>query len=634
MQLQLWQPPCSFCVGIGELEATDMFCGAGGSSVGLEGVSCPMCGRSLIRVTQAINHWPLAVEAHNSNFPNADHDVHDVEVIPASRFRRTDVLWASPDCTHHAYCRGPKDSTPEANRSRATFNDVVRFTAHHRYDAVMVENVVEARLWCDSRAHGPKCSCGSSFNEWFVAMESLGYDGRIVYFNSQFALPTPQSRDRMYVVFTRCGIPAPNLDFRPIAWCSSCNEVVHAIQTWKPVSSKKGTRAQPGMFEWGRYGTQYLYRCPGCGEPAAPAVCGATHAIDWSLETPLIGAREKGLAPKTRQRILHGVHRLGTLDPVTVQVGGNLFERRPGVRVWSVNDPMRTVVGTSQLALVTRYGGQQPSPRDVDEPFHTITAHDREIGLVVPNMTHCVGAGVDEPLGAVTTGNRHMLVQVNRGSADETRMSQIAEPMRTVAGHGEWGIVSMRNHGGVSSPDEPVPTVTGGGYHHGMLVYNGNPGYVDDTRVPAGTIKGRDSQALLVPYYGTGVARPIAMPAGTLTSKDRQALLTMSDVDVDGMGFRMLQWHELLRAQHMHEHRDGRPYELTAKRRDQRTGRMKELSNEQRVKMIGNAVSSPVATMLGTAVAEALSGKDLSGVQTWRAPKPRQLPLPLREYAA
>jgi hypothetical protein len=63
----------------------------------------------------------------------------------------------------------------------------------------------------------------------------------------------------------------------------------------------------------------------------------------------------------------------------------------------------------------------------------------------------------------------------------------------------------------------------------------------------------------------------------------------------------------LLRAQAPHDHVDGRPYELTAVRRDVRTGKMKELSNEQRVKMIGNMVSSPVATMLGVAVVESLA---------------------------
>jgi DNA (cytosine-5)-methyltransferase 1 len=641
-QLQLWQPPCPTCAGVGELDATDIFCGAGGSSLGLEGVCCPDCGRSLIRVTQALNHWPLAVEAHNANFPNADHDTHDVEVVPATRFRRTDVLWASPDCTHHAYCRGPRDETPEADRSRATFNDIVRWTGHHRYDAVIVENVIEARLWCDTPGHG-RCSCGSSFNGWREAMERLGYESRIVYFNSQFALPTPQSRDRMYVVFWRRGIPTPDLDFRPLSWCSSCEQVVQGVQTWKP-ASKRGVRSLPGLFEWGRYGTQYVYCCPDCGDKVAPAVVGARSIIDWSLPSTQIGGRAKPLADKTRERIKAGLQRLQTREPIAVQVGGNLFERRPGVRVWSLNDPLRTVVGTTQFALVAqtggqagqgrtptglaeplgsvlaenhralvvRAGGQQPSPRHLAEPTQTITAHDRQIALVVPNREHAVGAAIDEPTAAVTTAPaQHMLVQVNRGKAHEPRMTLLGEPTRTVAGHGEFALISCRNHGGASSGDEPASTVVGGGNHHGMLVYNGVPGFCRTLDDAAGTVTGRDKQALLVPYNRTGRARQLELPTGTVTTHDREALIEVTDDDVDACTFRMLQWHELLRAQHMHLHHDGRRYELTARRRDKRTGAVKELSNEQRVKMIGNAVSSPVATMLGAAVASALAGQAL-----------------------
>ena len=197
--------PCPFCAGLGTIEATDIFCGAGGSSLGLELVCCPYCGRSLIRVTQAINHWDLAVLAHNANFPHADHDVHDVDEIPASRFRRTPLLWVSPECVNHTSCKGKRDDSPEAQRSRATFRDIVRFTAYHHYDVVIVENVVEARLWCEHE----DCACGASFDAWYKAMLDEGYEGQIVYFNSQFALPTPQSRDRMYVLFWRRGLPRP-----------------------------------------------------------------------------------------------------------------------------------------------------------------------------------------------------------------------------------------------------------------------------------------------------------------------------------------------------------------------------------------------------------------------------------------
>jgi DNA (cytosine-5)-methyltransferase 1 len=623
---------CPECAGIGVLEATDIFCGAGGSSLGLEHVSCPRCGRQLIKVTQALNHWDLAVQAHNANFPDADHDVHDVEVIPAKRFRRTPLLWASPDCTHHAYCRGPKDQGPDGERSRATFGDIVRFTAHHRYDAVIVENVVEARLWCDIRKHPAKCSCGGSFDDWYQAMIELGYEGRIVYFNSQFALPTPQSRDRMYVIFWRAGAQAPFLDFQPPSWCTGCEQIVHGVQTWKPASKGSSRERIP---EWGRYGQQYLYTCPGCHAPVAPAVMGAKTIIDWSDPGERIGDRTykngatKDLAPKTRKRIKVGLERLQTTRPVAIQVGGNLFERKGYARVWSVDDPMRAVTGTNYTALVTpdcdshngnghradavivRYGGQSPAPTTIDEPMGTLTAHDRQRGVVVPNMTNNTPRLFEEPVPAVTGGNRNMLVQLNRGDkngvVDESRTRDLDLPMPTVTGahRGEHAIVSMRNHGDAKPTDMPAQSVCGGGYHHGLLVYNGNPGHVRDIEYePAGVVKGRDSQALLMPYYGTGVTHDTKEPVGTLTTKDRQALV-ISEADIDDCLFRMLKWPELLRAQMMHALPGGGAYQLEARRRNNR-GQMVELSNELRVKMIGNAVSSPVATMLGWSVVDAL----------------------------
>lgn len=454
---------------IGEVDWTDIFCGAGGSSLGLELVPG-------MRVTQALNHWDLAVEAHNANFPDADHDVHDIEEIPASRFRRTRCLWASPDCTHHAYCRGPKADSPEASRSRATFRDIVRFTAHHRYDAIIVENVIEARLWCDTRGHGPRCSCGSSFDAWWDEMVGLGYAGRIVYFNSQFALPTPQSRDRMYVVFWRQGLRAPNLDFQPASWCSACETVVAGVQAWKP-ASRGGARTQPGMFEWGRYGTQYLYTCPECGAPVAPAVTGARTIIDWALPMHLIGDKPK--APKTRERIKHGLQRLQTLEPVAVQVGGNLFERRPGVRVWSIDDPLRTVVGTSQMALVTPAGGQEARARSADEPMHTVLGSDR-LALVVSAAQGGSGSALGEPMHAVLGSNRLALVIRYGGQGGNGR--SVDEPMQTVIGSDrEVGlIIQNMEHNVGRTLDEPTPPVTGGGNHMLVQVNRSTPGKPND----------------------------------------------------------------------------------------------------------------------------------------------------------
>lgn len=576
---QINQPAqtCTWCAGIGQLEATDMFCGAGGSSLGLEFVRCPKCARQLIRVTQAINHWDLAVQAHHANFPEADHDVHDVDQIPVSRFRRTPVFWASPECTNHTSCKGVRDDSPEAQRSRATFSDVVRFTAHHRYDAVIVENVIEARLWCEHK----DCACGKEFNDWKQAIEDLGYESQIVYFNSQFASWTPQSRDRMYVVFWRVGARKPELNFSPASWCTSCNDVVRGQQQWKKASRGSAREIYP---EWGRYGANYIYICPneGCGQPVAPAVAGAETFIDWTLPIERIGdrkhtnGREKALAPATRKRIKDGWENVAKRKPEDVAAGGQIYVRNKTNRVWSLQPGAQS--------MVCRMGGQSAVGRGLDEPLNTITAHDRQMGLVLANMNNATGRGTDEPCTTVTTGSggNQLLIQPP-----------------------EAGLVEFRGaHGKVRETALPAHTVTAQGTHHGLLVYNGSPGHVRELEEPSGVVTGRDKQSLLVPYYSTGVARPVAEPMGTITTRDREALV-VTEADIDDCYFRMLQWPELQRAQMMHELPDGSPYRLVAETRNGR-GQVVGLNNEQRTKMIGNAVSSPVATMLGYAVMEAL----------------------------
>jgi DNA (cytosine-5)-methyltransferase 1 len=195
-------------------------------------------------------------------------------------------------------------------------------------------------------------------------------------------------------------------------------------------------------------------------------------------------------------------------------------------------------------------------------------------------------------------------VRVNRGGAGERRPLTVDEPVPTVAGHGEMALVSFRNHGDCERVELPAHTVTAGGYHHGLLVYNGNPGFVRSLEDAAGTVTGRDKQSLLVPYYGNGRGKSTEYPVGAVTGKDREALI-VSEEDIDDCLFRMLQWPELLAAQQMHRMPDGSPYQLKARRKNKR-GQIVELSNELRVKMIGNAVSSPVATMLGNAVVESL----------------------------
>lgn len=49
------------------LTITDQFCGAGGSSQGARRLSRKMGGG--LEIALAMNHWRLAIETHNTNFP-------------------------------------------------------------------------------------------------------------------------------------------------------------------------------------------------------------------------------------------------------------------------------------------------------------------------------------------------------------------------------------------------------------------------------------------------------------------------------------------------------------------------------------------------------------------------------------
>lgn len=80
------------------LTATDLFCGAGGSSLGAEWAG--------LELVMAANHWQTAVDVHQAHFPNAGHDVADISQADPRRYPRTDVLLASPECTNHSQARG------------------------------------------------------------------------------------------------------------------------------------------------------------------------------------------------------------------------------------------------------------------------------------------------------------------------------------------------------------------------------------------------------------------------------------------------------------------------------------------------------------------------------------------------
>ena len=418
------------------ITVTDQFCGAGGSSIGAT--------KAGAELRLALNHWQLAIDTHNTNFPKADHDCTDISACDPRRYPSTDILITSPECTNHTLAKGVARRRqsqlnmfggvidPAEERSRATMWDVPRFAEYHQYRMIVVENVIEARWWV-------------MWDAWLHAMELLGYAHQCVYLNSMHAHPTPQSRDRMYVVFWRKGGKRPDLTITARAWCPRCEHDVQAVQAWKPGRSS------------GRYRKQYDYRCPDCRTVVEPYYYAAANAIDWSIPAQRIGDRTRPLREKTIQRIQAGLDRFGAQPMVHPMKEGR--DLRP------VTEPLTTLVASaSQHALITpppfiidmQYGDNRTYGIDAPLPTQT-TRHSQ--ALVMPFLTSYYGSGqnssCDGPMPTVTTKDRHALV---------------VPPF----------IVNMQAHNGATAMHEPIRTILTGPHKYLVQPGEGIPPAVDD----------------------------------------------------------------------------------------------------------------------------------------------------------
>lgn len=408
------------------LTATDMFCGAGGSSIG-----AAFAG---VNLRLGLNHWSRAIETHAANFPDAEHDCEDIASLTTAQIRRypdSDILLASPECTNHSLSKGARRRKPvvaslfddgpagdaEQDRSRATMWDVVRFCEQKLvkgkpYKAVIVENVVEAYRWGWN-------DDGGLFGSWLSAMTALGYRYEILWLNSMFCWPTPQSRDRMYVVFWRRGMRSPNLRIEPKSWCPSCERIVEGRQTWKRVDRPS----------WGRYGTQYFYTCGDCHSTVIPAVFPAASIIDDSLPAPVIKERARPLAQNTRERIRRGLERLAR-EPFALRV-------KHGAAPSPLTLPVVKSGDDEPAAMVTRTGHRGANGiyarHGERDPAYTLTsAHD--LALLYANRANYSpgwSRRADEhPIGSVTTQDGHSLVVPYMG---KTRASFAdREPVATI----------------------------------------------------------------------------------------------------------------------------------------------------------------------------------------------------------
>jgi DNA (cytosine-5)-methyltransferase 1 len=455
------------------ITATDQFCGAGGSSQGARAAG--------VEVKMALNHWKLAIETHNSNFPETLHDCTDISACDPRRYPSTNILITSPECTTHSPAGGNRHKKvketldlfekgiidPSTERSRATMWDVCRFAEYHNYEIVVVENVVEARTqWV-------------LFDVWLSAMHKLGYEHKCLYLNSMHFWPTPQSRDRMYVVFWKKGNKAPDLDYKPLAHCPCCGKDVHAVQVWKNPQKK-----------FGKYRFQYVYKCPKDGTVVEPYYYAAFNAIDWSDIGQRIGDRKKSLSPNTLKRIQWGLDKYG-VDPLVVNPKFGK-EARGTTRPISREMMSQTTVASHALAspmiIKTENGSQLKNARKISDTFLTQTVRQTS-ALVTPWIINHEKSDTLDSFGSAP------LVVQNKGQS----MSKSAL--------------------------EAMPIQT--------------------TNINNGIVTHDSWSSFIQYYYGTHQASKLQEPIGTVNTRDRSYLINYQKPKIEDCYYRMIKAHEV-----------------------------------------------------------------------------------------
>jgi DNA (cytosine-5)-methyltransferase 1 len=573
----------SLILDSGEVDGTDLFCGAGGTTRGAKRAGVP--------IRMAVNHWDLAIHNHNRWNPEVDHDIADVSAIDPRRYPRTTILLASPECKTWSMA-APGERVPElfdgtsdayVDRSRVTMWDVPRFAAHHRYDLIIVENVVDV----GASKHT------ENINAWLNEFVKLGYDYQVVSLNAMVCHPTPQSRDRWFACFWRRGNRKPDLEIRPFCWCEECGDV-EGVQTWK----KPTTR-------WGKYRQQYVYKCSK-GHTVAPYAWPALSALDLGLPCPRIGDRARPLVPATLRRIAYGMWLYG---PSIVQRSGNTFERRGYYRTWPAWQPLvtqtttldhgiavptamlsqcdykgpdakrvyhpleptRTIVagGNHQAVATAPAGFLVKNNGDLDEAKYRAYSPEEPMGTVVgtaitqsyvevpPVVVDLAHTGSsprydgnrarpgDEPLPAQTAAATAAVIVPCGGSRDGQRARPADEPRRTQTGRCEDGLVviPMRTHAAPREAGEPLGAVTtahGGGHHVVRAPFVAelrNRGATAPADEPLATVTAGgnnfgvvEEQGVMVRMNGDesdapSMATPMSGPLGTITGAANQGVV-------------------------------------------------------------------------------------------------------------
>lgn len=356
----------------------DLFCGAGGTTTGVENATCN--GKKIAKVIACVNHDPNAIKSHSANHPDTIHfneDIRTLNIEPIKDImnfwkrkypKAKVVLWASLECTNFSRAKGglPRDAD-----SRTLAEHLYRYVDILDPDCIQIENVVEFMSWGELDENGkPKSALkGRDYLMWIKGIEDYGYKYEYRILNSaDYGAYT--SRKRFFGQFVR-------------------KTMKHSF----PVAD----HARKCEYNNGLFGINL--------KPWKPV----REVLDLEDDGESIFARKKPLVDSTLNRIYAGLVKF-------VAGGDRKFLMRynqvsPQNTVLSLERPCGVITTANRFSLVKaeflskQFSGDDMSKNvSCDQPAGALTTKDHH--ALITYYKHGGVTSIDEPSPTITTKDR------------------------------------------------------------------------------------------------------------------------------------------------------------------------------------------------------------------------------------
>lgn len=391
----------------------DLFCGAGGTSTGVE--NARIMGEQCAKVIACVNHDANAIASHAANHPDALHFTEDIRTLELSsliahidemRRQYPDafvVLWASLECTNFSKAKGgqPRDAD-----SRTLAEHLFRYIEALNPDYIQIENVEEFMSWGDLDENGKPISkdAGRLYQQWVSNVCGYGYLFAYRILNSaDYGAYT--TRRRFFGIFAKGSLPIVFPE--PTHSKDGSTGLFGRMQRWKPVRE----------------------------------------VLDFSDEGESIFGRRKPLVDATLERIYAGLIKFVAGGKEAFLVKLNSMSRTGKYHAPSVDEPCPTVTTQNRLDIarvnfLSKHYGGNPAGKcvSIEEPAGTITTWDHH-SFITAYYGNGNNHSIDAPAPTLTTKDRLAFVDMQYGNGTPCN---IENPAPTVTTNPKHHLVTCR----------------------------------------------------------------------------------------------------------------------------------------------------------------------------------------------